>query len=249
MNALIVLLATALPLASPAKPKEEPAPAAAAPAKAAEPAGPSPELQRALDERVQLVNSTMRLSAAQAAKFWPVYQQFQDGFVEAYGLVELPTDPSALDDAAAGKLAIAILDRDAKVTANRAKWFPEFQKALGGKQAAGFMALDRRLWLEAQAKAAAPKAAPAAAPTAMAAPGAMQGAPPPQQQQYAPQQQQYAPPQQQYAPPQQQQYAPPPQQQYAPPQQQQYAPPPQQQYAPPAAASPAAPPPAQPVRN
>jgi hypothetical protein len=156
MKNLLLMLAVALPLAVLAKEEEPPQPPPAAPK-----AAPSPELQKYLDERAGVISKTFQFNASQAARFWPVYQQYQDGFLALGPPVERPSNPDALDDAAAAKVARAFLDRDTKVTTLRAKLFPEFEKALGGKLAARFIALDRRLWLEALVKAT---AVPAAAP-------------------------------------------------------------------------------------
>jgi hypothetical protein len=177
MKRLFVLLAVSLPLLVLAKEKKPPPAPPPAPAPAAAKPTLSPEQQKYLDERASLISKTFQFNATQSAKFWPVYQQYQDGFLALGPPIERPANPDALDDAAAAKVASAFLDRDAKVTALRTKFFPEFEKALGGKQAARFIALDRRLWAEALAKAAAvPAAAPAPAQASMVAPPAAAGA-------------------------------------------------------------------------
>jgi hypothetical protein len=170
MKKSLLALALSFPLATLAQaPAAKPAPAAApataaAPAPAAAPAQ-TPEQARAaaakslekaaMAERAELIAKNLPLTAEQAAKFWPLYQKYQDGFSDLFTqqldlISKYAASYEKLDDAGAVTLMNGQLDRDAKVAAYRTKWFPEFQKVLPGKLATRFMQIDRRLALVTQ---------------------------------------------------------------------------------------------------
>jgi Spy/CpxP family protein refolding chaperone len=110
--------------------------------------------------RADLMAKNLTLTADQAAKFWPVFQNYQKEqntimdaqlksihkYVEGY---------NTLDDAGALAMFNAHLDRDAKMTALRKQWLAEFQKVLPTKMAVRAMEIDRRLSLVAQTEVAA----------------------------------------------------------------------------------------------
>ena len=100
--------------------------------------------------RAEIMAKNLPLTADQAAKFWPVfnaYQKEQNVIMDAQlkSIQQYVDNYDKLDDAAALALMKAHLDNDAKMTALRVKWLPEFQKALPGKLAARAMQIDRRL--------------------------------------------------------------------------------------------------------
>lgn len=111
-------------------------------------------------ERADIMAKNMTLTSEQAAKFWPVfntYQQQQNAimddqlktvqrFIESF---------ETMDDAAALALINAHFDRDARMTALRQKWLGEFQSVLGTKLAVRVMQIDRRLSLAHQMQIAA----------------------------------------------------------------------------------------------
>ena len=110
--------------------------------------------------RADIMAKNLTLSADQAAKFWPVFQNYQKEqnlimdaqlksihkYVEGY---------NTLDDAGALAMLNAHLDRDAKMTDLRKQWLAEFQKVLPTKMAVRAMEIDRRLSLVAQTEVAA----------------------------------------------------------------------------------------------
>ena len=110
--------------------------------------------------RADIMAKNLTLTADQAAKFWPVFQNYQKEqntimdaqlksihkYVEGY---------NTLDDAGALAMFNAHLDRDAKMTALRRHWLAEFQKVLPTKMAVRAMEIDRRLSLVAQTEVAA----------------------------------------------------------------------------------------------
>jgi hypothetical protein len=152
---------------APAAPAAQPS-AQAVPAPAAPPAAKTPSTEEVLAslkqdllaKRADLVAKNLGLAPDQASKFWPVYEKYQ---AELAPIVEAQLQATqkyaevfkTIDDATAISLVSGQIDRDAKMSALRAKWLPEFQKVVPGKVAAKFMQIDRRLWLVAQTQAAA----------------------------------------------------------------------------------------------
>ena len=105
--------------------------------------------------RADIMAKNLTLSAEQAAKFWPVfdkYQKEQNAIMGAHlkDVAKYAENFQTLDDAGALAFINAHLDRDAKMTALRKKWLPEFQKVLPTKLAVRAIQIDRRLSLMAQ---------------------------------------------------------------------------------------------------
>ena len=105
--------------------------------------------------RADIMAKNLTLTAAQAAKFWPVfeaYQKEQNVIMDAQlkSLQKYVASYQTLDDAGALAFINAHLERDAKMTALRKKWLAEFQKVVPAKLAARAMQIDRRLSLAAQ---------------------------------------------------------------------------------------------------
>jgi len=115
------------------------------------------ELLKAVREDLQLnradiMAKNLSLSAAQAAKFWPVfeaYQKQQNAIIDEHfkGVQRFIENFESMDDAGALALMKTHLDRDAQMVALRQKALPDFQKALGPKLAVRAMQIDRRLSL------------------------------------------------------------------------------------------------------
>jgi Spy/CpxP family protein refolding chaperone len=111
-------------------------------------------------ERADIMAKNLTLTSEQAAKFWPVFNTYQQQqnvimddqlktiqrFIESF---------ETMDDAAALALINAHFDRDARMTALRQKWLGEFQSVLGTKLAVRVMQIDRRLSLAHQMQIAA----------------------------------------------------------------------------------------------
>ena len=108
------------------------------------------------NSRADVLAKNMPLTAAQAAKFWPIFEQYQkeqdliidDQLKNVQWFVE---NFEKADDAAALRLMTAHLERDTKMVSLRQKWLGEFQKVLGTKLAVRAMQIDRRLSLAQQA--------------------------------------------------------------------------------------------------
>jgi Spy/CpxP family protein refolding chaperone len=135
------------------------APAQAADAQAAQPtAAPTPTTEQVLEQfktdlqakRADLMAKNMTLTADQAAKFWPLYDQFQKEqdviMDEQAKAVEAYANAFAtLTDADSQAFVKAQLDRDARMTALRLKWLTKFQTVLPGGLAARVIQIDRRI--------------------------------------------------------------------------------------------------------
>lgn len=108
------------------------------------------------NSRSDIIAKNVPLTTAQAAKFWPVFEQYQK---EQNAIMDdqLKTVQSFVDnfdkadDAAALRLINAHFERDTKMVALRQKWLAEFQKVVGTKLAVRVMQIDRRLSLAHQA--------------------------------------------------------------------------------------------------
>ena len=110
--------------------------------------------------RSGIMAKNLTLTADQAAKFWPMFQQYQvaqnvimdeqlkiiQRYVESY---------ASLDDATATSLMNAHFDRDTRMNTLRQEWLKEFQTVLPTRLAVRAMQIDRRLGLMAQVELAA----------------------------------------------------------------------------------------------
>jgi Spy/CpxP family protein refolding chaperone len=103
-----------------------------------------------MSKRADIMAKGLTLSADQAAKFWPQFEQYQkeqDVIVtEQIGAIKAYADHyTALTDAEAIAYVKATLDRDQKMLNLRLQWLEKFQKVVPMKVAARAIQLDRRL--------------------------------------------------------------------------------------------------------
>lgn len=103
-------------------------------------------------ERADVMAKNLTLNSEQAAKFWPVYnsyQQAQNAIMDDQlkGIQRFIETFDAAADADALAFINAHLDRDARMVALRQKWLGEFQKVVGTKLAVRAIQIDRRLSL------------------------------------------------------------------------------------------------------
>ena len=101
-------------------------------------------------KKKQLIAANLKLSDAEATKFWPVYDQYTDELVkindEKYAVIkEYANNWGTMTDAQALDLTKRSLDVEAKVTALRAKYLPIVNKVLPGTKTATFFQMDRRI--------------------------------------------------------------------------------------------------------
>ena len=105
--------------------------------------------------RADLLAKNLTLSAEQAAKFWPLFEQYQkeQNVVmdeQLRGIQAYVEDYQTIDDATSLTLINAHLARDAKMNELRQRWLGEFQKVLPTRTAVRAIQIDRRLSLLAQ---------------------------------------------------------------------------------------------------
>ena len=101
-------------------------------------------------QKKQLVAANLSLTADQATKFWPVYDQYIAEQTkihdQKYAVIkEFATSWGSIDDAKAQELTNKALAVDQQVTQLRIKYVSLFLKVLPGKQVATFYQIDRRL--------------------------------------------------------------------------------------------------------
>ena len=105
--------------------------------------------------RADVMAKNLTLTADQASKFWPVFNQYQKEQnvimdEQLKSIQKYAETYQTLDSAGAMALINAHLDRDAKMTALRQHWLGEFQKVVPANVAARAMQIDRRLSMLAQ---------------------------------------------------------------------------------------------------
>ena len=138
--------------------------ARAADAPPAKPAAtPQQETERLLTEvrndlqakRADIVAKGLTLTAEQASKFWPLFEQFQ---VEQNAVIDAQLKATqkyvdsyaTLTDADSLAYINALLERDQKIHDLRVKWLGKFQTVLPAGTAARAIHIDRRLGLLSQ---------------------------------------------------------------------------------------------------
>ncbi|HET9368685.1 MAG TPA: hypothetical protein VFO19_00495 [Vicinamibacterales bacterium] len=105
--------------------------------------------------RADIMAKNLTLTAEQAAKFWPMFQKYQQAqnaiMDEQLQIVQRYVETYAtLDDASALALLNAHFDRDARMHTLRQEWLKEFQTILPTRVAVRAMQIDRRLGLMSQ---------------------------------------------------------------------------------------------------
>ena len=106
-------------------------------------------------KRADIMAKGLTLTADQAAKFWPLFEQFekeQDAVVKGQieSIEQFATHYQDLSDKDALTYVNALLDRDQKMHDVRVKWLAKFQTVVPVKMAARAIQLDRRLGLVGQ---------------------------------------------------------------------------------------------------
>ena len=98
----------------------------------------------------QIIAENMKLTDAQAEKFWPVYDAYTQETTKlgdaSYALVkEYAQNYGNMTDAQADSLVEKMATLDVQTETLRQEWIPKFRKVLTGKQTALFFQLDRRV--------------------------------------------------------------------------------------------------------
>jgi len=103
-------------------------------------------------QRKQVIAANMRLTDAEAEKFWPLYDQYVSDLVKTnstkYELIkEYVQSQGNLSDAQADSAVKQWIGVDQAVAELRLKYVPAFRKVLSAKNTALFYQLDRRVQL------------------------------------------------------------------------------------------------------
>ena len=103
-------------------------------------------------QRKQLIAANMKLTDAEAEKFWPIYDQYVSELVQMngtkYDLIKQYVETGgALTDAEADRAVKKWVDVDQSVAELRRKYIPIIRKVLSPKSTALFYQLDRRVQL------------------------------------------------------------------------------------------------------
>jgi Spy/CpxP family protein refolding chaperone len=106
-------------------------------------------------ERADVIAKGLTLSADQAAKFWPLFKQFQSeqaAIIDTQfkAIEKYANDTQHLTDTDSLAYINALLERDQKIHDLSVKWLAKFQTVLPGGMAARVIHIDRRLSLVAQ---------------------------------------------------------------------------------------------------
>jgi hypothetical protein len=106
-------------------------------------------------KRADLLAKNITLSAAEAAKFWPLYEKFQaeqSVIMDAQlkGTQEYVSNYDKIDGPQALKFLNSFLTRDENMAALRRKYLPLFQQVLATPMAVRVIQIDRRISLLAQ---------------------------------------------------------------------------------------------------
>ena len=100
--------------------------------------------------RKQIMAQTLTLTPEEAARFWPVYDQYQAELTrikdDQYALIaEYANTYGRYDDAKATDFITRWLDLDVRTTALRARYIPIIGGVLPGVKATTFFQIDRRV--------------------------------------------------------------------------------------------------------
>ena len=103
-------------------------------------------------KRKQIIAANIQMTDAEAVKFWPVYDEYAAEQKKAYDihyalLKEYAANINTLTDVQALSLTKRWTEADTAKAQLRTKYFPAFEKVLGGKRAARLCQLDRMLTL------------------------------------------------------------------------------------------------------
>jgi Spy/CpxP family protein refolding chaperone len=106
-------------------------------------------------QRADIMAKNLTLTSEQAAKFWPMFQKYQEqqnAIMDAQhkAIQQYVEGFDKLDDAGAMAFINGHFTRDEQMSALRKRWLGEFQTTVGTKTAVRAMQIDRRLSLATQ---------------------------------------------------------------------------------------------------
>jgi hypothetical protein len=102
------------------------------------------------DSKTQIVAEVMALDAKQAAKFWPVYKEFETDYAAVgekiiAAVKKYVEDYTEMTDAVAEQLANQVLAIEQQRNALKKKYFDRFKEAVGAITAARFLQVENQL--------------------------------------------------------------------------------------------------------
>jgi hypothetical protein len=101
--------------------------------------------------KAQIVGAVMDLDAADAAKFWPIYKDFEAEYAQKFGngvvaLVHTYADHyRSMTDQVADQLAIKLLDLEQERNTLKREYYERFKEALGPITAARFLQVENQV--------------------------------------------------------------------------------------------------------
>lgn len=101
-------------------------------------------------EKVAILTELMGLDSDEAAKFWPVYNEYSKALTqladERVALIRLYAENYAtLTDEMATKIALSAMDLETKRVALRKQYFQKFSEALTAKDAARWLQIESQI--------------------------------------------------------------------------------------------------------
>lgn len=102
------------------------------------------------NQKVAILSQLLNLSPDLAAKFWPVYAEYDKelmslGAEKLEAIKDYAANYRSLSDAKASELARKALDLESRRNALKKKYFERFEKVLSGKAAAKFLQIENQL--------------------------------------------------------------------------------------------------------
>ena len=103
-------------------------------------------------EKAQILGEVMQLSAAEAAKFWPIYSEYDAELsklnkVRSDNILEYAKYYDAMTDAKADELIATAVQYEKQRNDLLAKYYPKMKEAIGSIDAARFMQVEHQLLL------------------------------------------------------------------------------------------------------
>jgi hypothetical protein len=101
-------------------------------------------------QKKQLVAANLKLTDAEATKFWPVYERYTADLIKIndkkFGLIQEYADHwGTMTDEQASSFLRQWLDVDIAIAQLRQKYVPEVAQVLNGRKTTTFFQLDRRI--------------------------------------------------------------------------------------------------------
>ncbi len=103
-------------------------------------------------EKAQILGAVMALSAADAAKFWPLYYEYDNELAKlnkmrSDNILEYAKAYESMTDAKADALIATAIQYEKQRTELLAKYYPKMKNAIGAIEAARFLQVEHQLLL------------------------------------------------------------------------------------------------------